>query len=200
MAFDMGFNFRGTAIYVTDPAYGVPVLGEVYPHTYTNGNGQSVNGGFDVVPATYDFSASNDPRIAGCNYSSTTRLFTVDLSSGSAPGAGNYLVDLAENINGQAHTIEVQLKDSSTVLVSVSGLAIAADHYVDATGADVGPCTTTWTGTRPTYAYLTTTATVLQNASALDFIGIAHFRLTKQAAATTTPTLPSSLMLLGVGM
>src|SRR6185503_21011020 len=107
MPFDMGWNYRASAGYVTDNIhYGVPVLFEIYPHTYTNGDGQSVNAGWDITSSSVaDRASGNDPRIAGINYgTSGTRVFTVDLASGSAPGAGAYTVDIAAGDARGSHT------------------------------------------------------------------------------------------------
>src|SRR6185503_13784763 len=127
MPFDMGFNFRANAGYVTDPNYCVPVLGELYPHTYTNVNGDSINAGFDSAPsgtvdrindATQGF--PQEIRLAGINYKSNNGspvLFKVDLSSGSAPGAGTYTVDLAVGDFNFSHQNAFQVKDTNTVLI-----------------------------------------------------------------------------------
>jgi hypothetical protein len=105
MPFDMGFNFRGTSGYVTDPSYAVPVLGEAYPNTYTNADGKSLNGGWTLAVSILDRASTNDPRIAGINYHfSSPRWFLLDLASGSAPGAGVYTVDIAYGDAGGGHT------------------------------------------------------------------------------------------------
>jgi hypothetical protein len=187
MAFDMGFNARGTAGYVTDGPEGVPLLGESYPHTYTNGNGDSINAGFDGFAGIIDWDSTNDPRIAGGNYSSTGgRTFTVDLSSGSAPGTGNYTVDLAfgDPTTGRSHNFE--LRDTSTVLIDGTNggtqYTTQADEYIDATLALIS-ATTTWTGTTVSKTFATTTANLVYNVQGTNLTILAHFRLTLQAGA-----------------
>jgi hypothetical protein len=44
MSFDFGLSFRNTLSYVTDPSY-VAVLFELFPHTYTNGQGNTLSAG-----------------------------------------------------------------------------------------------------------------------------------------------------------
>ena len=189
MAFDMGWNFRATAGYVTDDAhYGVPGLSETYPHTYTNGDGQSVNGGWDVSVAALDLDNTNDARLAGINFatSGVVRTFTVDLASGSAPGAGDYAVDLAcGNAVFSTPKVDFKLFDNATLLIDGTnggaGFNPAADHYRDATLTDVA-ATSSWTGTPVTKTFASTTVIF---GHGYDNIGdnwqVAHFRLTLQA-------------------
>ncbi len=192
MPFDMGFNFRATAGYVTDGPEGVPVIQDAYPHTYTNGNGHSLNGGWTATPdGIADRANTNDPRIAGINFkgnNGTPNIFQMDLSSGSAPGAGTYSVDLAFGDAGFGpHTIDFKVQDTSTVLIDGTnggaGWSIAQNHYRDATLADVA-ATTTWTGITMSKTFATTLAKVVFG---IDNVGenstLAHFRLTRQDAA-----------------
>lgn len=204
MAFDFGFNFRQTAGFVTDPAYAAPVLGEASPTTYTNGNGLSINAGWSVSlgATTINAAAANDPRIAGVNYHANDAAgphFDVDLSSGSAPGSGTYKVDLAVGHPGGANTQDFKLFDNTTLLIDGTnagvGINTAADHFVDATLADVS-ATTTWTGATANKVFATTTPKLqiaIDNIG--DFTTLAHFRLT--AVATFSMR---SLGLLGVGV
>lgn len=199
MAFDMGFDFRGTAGYVTDPSYAVPVLVEVYPHTYTNVDGKSINAGWNPGANMADRVNTNDPRIAGINYGdATTRTFVIDLSSGSAPGAGTYTIDMAIGDAGGSNTCEVTVKDNATALITLADTVVAAGHYIDATLTDV-TASTTWTGTTVSKTFASTTCNVVTNPSATaKFTTLAHFRLTLQAAGGTVATR-SMLMLVGVG-
>jgi len=207
MAFDMGFNYRSMAGYVTDPAYGVPVLLEIYPHTYTNGNGDSINAGWDSFPGDggkNDLDNTNDARIAGQNYhlnTGTPLRFKVDLSSGSAPGAGDYTIDVAVgHAAGGGQTQDFKVEDTATVLIDGtnggSGIAVAEDHYVDATLADIA-ATATWTGTSVAKSFATTLAQLGINYDNLGgtYTTLAHFRLTLVAAVQP----PSGLLLLGAG-
>lgn len=186
MAFDMGFNFRGTSGYVTDGAEGVPVLAEVYPHTYTNGNGDSINAGFvsGSGQGAANRSTGVDARLAGINYDGGTDDFQVDLSSGSAPGAGDYTVDLAVGDSGGGpHSGQVfWVKDNTTTLIDGSGpYSTAQNHFIDATLTDVAGGTT-WAGTAVSKTFASTTAKFGFNGQAA-VTYLAHFRLTKQEAA-----------------
>ena len=199
MPFDMGFNYRSSAGYVTDGPEGVPVLGETYPHTYTNGNGDSINAGWSgSLPATYDHASGNDPRLAGSNviyaFAGGQKTFTVDLSSGSAPGAGNYIVDLALwGATWETVDDHVWLYDDTTLLLDASnggsGYKLASNHWVDATLADV-TATTSWTGTTAPFTYATTTAKLVAGGEGIGFYTqVAHFRLTLGAAQSVVPVL-----------
>lgn len=208
--FDMGFNFRLTAGFPTnpDPNYSVPVLGEAYPHTYTAANGFSINGGFTVNNGgDVDSASTNDPRIAGYHYNANTPVspsnFQLDLSSGSAPGSGSYVTDFALGFaSGASVTTDAQLQDDTTTLIDATnggtGYAMTINHYIDATLADV-TATTTWTGTPATVAFATTTVNLKANIDSLagTYTCFAHFRLTKQTTAVSGP--PQRTMT-GVGL
>ncbi len=194
MAFDMGFNFRGTAGYVTDQSYAVPGLGEAYPHTYTNANGDSINAGAGGE-AALDRVATNDARIAGINYVSNTltKVWRVDLSSGSAPGASTYTIDLAVGDASAGHSAQwFQVFDTSTLLIDGSGggagLSTTTGHFIDASLANVA-ATTSWTGTPVSKTFATTIVELQYGLNGLaDVTSVAHFRLT-----LGTPTPPSGV-------
>ncbi len=180
MAFDMGFNFRGTSGYVTDPAYGVPVLAELYPNTYTNSNGDSINAGWDTnAPGTADRSTGVDVRLAGINFNSpSVRTFKVDLSSGSAPGAGDYTIDMAVGDVPFSHAQDITVKDTSTTLIAFTGTS-GAGEFFDATGTLRSPGTSSWDLVAVTVAktFATTLCTYAINDNS-GAVTLAHFRLT----------------------
>jgi hypothetical protein len=204
MAFDMGFNFRASAGYVTDGPEGVAELGYTYPHTYTNGNGYSINGGWSG-PGTFganDRNSGNDPRIAGRAYAgatNSTNTFSVDLSSGSAPGTGNYTLDLAAGDDGNISFEIFRVTDGTTTFVDTgtTALFVLAGHYLDANLTDIA-ATTLWTGVPLAITAGNVTINLDMNyGGANSYSTIAHFRLTLQAAANVI--MPRMLMLLGVG-
>lgn len=206
MPFAMGFNFRQTSGFVTDGAAEVPVLGgEAYPHTYTNANGYSINAGWDNTsgPQPVDEDASHDRRIAGKHYvyKDNNRNFDIDLSSGSAPGAGTYTIDLAigqTQNGGGTETQEFTVKDTTTALITESGQATAANHLLDATLANL-LATTTWAGTTVDKTFATTLCRLNVNPTgAGTYTQPSHFSLTLQAAGSAAK-LKSALMLQGVG-
>jgi len=190
MAFDMGFNFRATSGFVTDQNFAVPVLGEAYPNTYTNVNGDSINAGWDdLTSGVQNLTNTNDARIAGNNWHNNTgasHFFQVDLSSGSAPGAGTYTVDLAVGDSVTTRIADFQLKDNTTVLIDgtngAAGFTTAANHYIDATLVDVN-ATTSWTGATASKTFATTTVKFFVSSdNAGNATMMAHFRLTLAAA------------------
>jgi len=195
MPFDMGFNFRSTAGYVTDPAYGVPVLGEAYPHTYTNANGNRINAGWASTPAAvFNQNSGFDARIAGGNYGDGT--FTIDLSSGSAPGAGTYTIDHAMGLAGLGILQNIALiKDNTTTVVDLSnggaGYSTASSHFTDATAVD-NTGSISWAGTTTSAAFATTTAKVVMSHGTPDGTNacLAHFRLTLQAGGGGQSVVP----------
>jgi hypothetical protein len=196
MPFDLGFDFRSTAGYRTDPPYGVPALAEVYPHTYTNANGYSINAGSVGGDITNpgDYSATNDPRIAGKNgrgNDGNPKDFRVDLASGSAPGAGNYTVDIAFGDPLFTTNANFKLRDTTTVLIDGTNgatgyFALTVNQYLDASLALVAGGAT-WTGTPVAVTFATTTANLTLNYySGGGQDEIAHFRLTLAAPAGFT--------------
>lgn len=208
MAFDMGFDARATAGFVTDPSYGVPVLSEAYPHTYTAGNGNSINAGWDIAPTGQaDRVNTNDARIAGINYcanDATIRNFHVDLASGSAPGAGTYTVDFAIGDASGADNQYFRLFDNTTLLINGLnggvGFATAAGQFVDATLATV-TASSSWTGATTSKTFATTTA-LLEIGSTNNqggFTRLAHFRLTLQGGGAASFGSMGMLTLMGVG-
>lgn len=203
MPFDMGFNFRATAGYVTDQAYAVPVLAETYPNTYTNANGNSINAGWDGGVNTLDRSNTNDPRLAGVNYlpSASQRIFQVDLSSGSNPGAGSYTIDIAAGDQGNNLVEDFKILDNATLLIDGtnggSGFTpAAAGHFIDVTLTDV-TASVNWTGTTVSKTFASTTAYLVNNPDLLTapVASMAHFRLT----LATAKNRAGSMTLLGVG-
>lgn len=205
MAFDMGFDFRATAGFVTDPAYGVPVLAEAFPHTYTAGNGNSINAGWSVAPGgSQDRTNTNDARIAGDNFTNNVgvpSVFTVDLSSGSNPGAGTYTIDLAMGDSQAGRVGDFKVKDNTTVLIDGtnggSGFTTNTGHFIDATLTDVA-ASVTWTGTAVSKTFSSTTAH-LENGTLNNslFTLMAHFRLTQSATSIGSLGL---FTLMGVGV
>lgn len=194
-AFDMGFDFRNTAGFVTDAAYGVPALDDAYPHTYTNANGVSINAGWDGSVGAQDRVGTNDPRIAGIAYrpnTGTAKLFKVDLASGSAPGAGTYLVDVAIGGINDAQVVQnFKVLDDATVLIDGTnggaGYSIASGHFIDATLTDV-TASVTWTGTQVSKVFATTTAQIGTGwLVSGDNVLLNHFRLTQVTTTTSVP-------------
>lgn len=190
MPFDFGFDFRGDAGYVTDPSYAAPVLGEAYPHVYTNGDMQTVTAGFiSANAAGVDRDDTIDPRLAGINlWGNPGITFQVDL-----PQAGQYIVDFAV---GDASTFShptnpVVLLDNATVLSSFDGTnVIGATHgsFVDATGVTHDAPIADWDLVRNTATYtFATTTCILDLQVASDNACLVHLRLTLVEAPPPPP-------------
>ncbi len=148
-AWDVGFNFRSSASFVTDPTSTTFVSMEQtrYPTTRTIG-GQTVTFGWESVASSYavrDRVTSYDPRVAGINCQSDAELsvFRVDL-----PAAGSYVLGLGigdPSYGGTSHV--VVLSGASTSLLAVN-VVNPANYVGDATGTlRVG---TTWASTNAT--------------------------------------------------
>jgi hypothetical protein len=174
-------------------------------------DGFSINAGWTVTTGfgCFDDVATNDPRIAGAvdNFNGTDHgIFKVDLTSGSAPGSGNYSVDLAFGSHAQGlgnSDHDFYIKDNTTVVIDGtnggSGFQTAVDHHIDATLSDVS-ATTTWTGTPASVTFSSTAAFIVLNPDSLatKHTALNHFRLTLQSAGAAV-SHPKMLMLLGVG-
>jgi hypothetical protein len=192
---DFGWNWGGAGGFVTDQLFCTHSnSGDNYPHGFTNGNGQTITGGWDsTLGGQSNIDATNDPRLAGyVNASGSKSTFRVDLASGSGDGAGDYLIDIAVGwAFGSANNNSFKVRDNTTDLISQTDISVAGDTYLDATKTAVA-ATTMWTGTRVIKTFASTTCfvdinwDVTANASV-----IAHFRLTFVPAPSI---IPRSLM------
>src|SRR5438552_1744956 len=139
MPFDFAFDFRYSVGFVTDPTYAVFANHEhVYPRTYTNVDGLSINAGWSVSNvAEQDGDNTVDPRLAGDNYgaSGATETFTIDLSSGSAPGPGTYRIDMAlgDLLSGPFNEY-LQVRDNTTPVITINGTTVQVTQFIDASG------------------------------------------------------------------
>jgi hypothetical protein len=194
MPFDMGFNFRATSGYVSDPAYGVhvdaPGGGENYPVTKTNVNGDSVDCGWTATcDDTVDRDSAFDARLAGIAYrsnASAAAIYRIDLASGTCPGAGTYTLDIAA---GDANAAGVSLNtlqifDNATMILDLTnggaGYAAASNAFIDATGVSrTRTAGQPWNGATINKVFASTTLFIkfpMNNISGTTVL--AHFRLT----------------------
>jgi uncharacterized repeat protein (TIGR03803 family) len=131
-AWYIGFDFRASSNYVTDPPGDTYVLSTTaYPTTY-NGT----NYGWTDITKIYarDRSTLVDPRLAGINYAlnGTPGTFYVDL-----PASGTYNLSLAMGDEGyQECSVECQIQflDGTTVVDTVTGGPINLGYFYDAQG------------------------------------------------------------------
>lgn len=192
MVWDFAWDFRATENFVTDPTYAVWVPAQpgpyAFPHTFTNVNGDSVDAGWVTIGsgAEGNGTASDDPRIAGAVIvfnGESTGVFRVDLSTGTAPGAGTYAIDIAMGRGTDIGTNSGRVKDNTTIVVDLTngglGYATVAAHYIDATGTDRS-ATTTWNGVTVNAAFSSTTVNLEFGMSGNTYRSyLAHFRLTQ---------------------
>lgn len=131
MAWDKGWNFRGTVGFVTDGTNETYSIGAAYPET-RNG----VTFGWTVaLTGSVDRFAANDRRLAGISYKSNSdglaqSVFRVDL-----PAAGQYSVRLSMgDHDGPQAFLYCQILDGATPLLTINDVAgTAANVFDDAT-------------------------------------------------------------------
>ena len=128
----IGFDFRGSSNYVTDPPGDTYVLSSTaYPTTFNGVNFGWTNG--NLVQA-YNRSTQVDPRLAGMNYakSGSPATFYVDL-----PASGTYNLALAMGDDGYlacSIQCQVQFLDGSTILGTLSKGSENGGYFYDAQG------------------------------------------------------------------
>jgi hypothetical protein len=127
----IGFDFRNTAGFVTDPPGDTYVLpSTLYP---TKVNGMTF-GWVKLLADGRDRNASLDPRLAGVNFSNNgyPATFYVDL-----PSPGTYAVSLALGDAGYVACwvqCEVQFFDGNTLLLAVTEGGTGLAYFYDAQG------------------------------------------------------------------
>lgn len=137
MSYDIGFNFRATSGFVTDPANTTYSLGEAYPTTRSMASsGLSVTFGFataDIVSYMRDRDSGIDPRLAGLAQANSLALpdqtFRIDL-----PASGTWQINLAagEANNAQNAAWQILDSDGTTVLATQTATAVSAANWRDA--------------------------------------------------------------------
>lgn len=123
-----GIDFRTTLGFVTDPANCVIENAEVlftanYPRTLPNGNvvGWEISG---TGSNSRDRNAGNDPRLAGLENPASD--YRIDIA------AGNYNIYIAAGDASNSQGVSMAIKDTTTVLRSLSGSTGAANSFIDA--------------------------------------------------------------------
>lgn len=186
-SFDVGFDFRATQIFVTDPScctYEISTTVD-YPTTRTV-NGSSVTFGWESITgsgtfSTRDRSSGNDPRIAGVtqvtNDGTSTATFRVDL-----PNTGAYKIGLGFGDATSAQNTTLAVEDTSSAFITLSAVATTGTQYVDAAG-NVWTSSATWVSSNVTVAH-TFSSTILRlklgPLSSTRSSVISHLRITKQ--------------------
>ncbi len=136
---DVGFDFRATQSFVTDPAYAIfAAMGvTTYPTTATI-NGQAVTFGWESTGQSIgirDRNASIDPRLAGMNCQQNdgnTSVFRIDL-----PSTGTYSIGLAAGDSaGFTQNNYISIASATSTVLSVQAItgATSTPNVADAAG------------------------------------------------------------------
>lgn len=187
-AFDVGFNFRGTLAYVTDPAgtyfcsNSINTYPTVFGGTYTGGWRDGGSGGQFVAA---DRRSSVDPRLAGIIYTSRT----------ATPQQPRFQLDGVQGLNLDIHVAAGDANGDDPILFSMydgdpyaGGTLIAtvgpnniiSGQFADATGVLLGPPASTWvSGETPvTHTFVNNSFyLVLPYVSGANIV-VSHLRLT----------------------
>lgn len=136
-ALSIGFDFRATAGYVTDPA-NTQFVSDSPSYNGSNsctGNQTVICGWEGSVNGARDRNAAIDARLAGIVFidnNSGRTCFRVDL-----PAAGTYSIRVALGDAGNGQTNQLLIQDASSVLATIGApTATATAHFLDATGTD----------------------------------------------------------------
>jgi hypothetical protein len=187
----VGFDFRGTAGYVTDPGNTVFVGGSqggsaaAYPTvsgSVTYGYlGNSTNGAIGI-----NRNGSIDARLSGINYAnpgaSNPMIFEVDL-----PAAGTCTVELAAGDAAQANSSQtVKLADNGAVFQTVlSSATVNAGSFADAHGL-------IWTAAQWPGSNTALTHTFITNKFQLIYGDTAGYTVVSHLGITCAPIKKSS--------
>lgn len=159
LSMNVGFDFRNSGAFVTDPANTAQVTNSAFSYPQTQTPTGSVTWGWEASNSGQgDRNAAIDPRIAGAHFefnnSGSSPCFRVDLTS-----AGTYKIRLALGDDSFSGTHTVVIKDTSSVLRTIGPTATVAGSFLDATGTSYTD--TNWPGSNSTIT-LTFTTTILR--------------------------------------
>ena len=128
----LGFDFRNTASFITDPSGNTAVLpSTAYPTTV---NGITFGWANPHVVLGRDRSTTGDPRLAGINFVRNGRLatFYIDLP---APGTYNVSLAMGDASSPQCwRRCEIQFLDGNTVLATIASGLTEAGFFFDMAG------------------------------------------------------------------
>ncbi len=181
MSVNIGFNFRGSSGYVTDPANTTYSLGNTfeanYPITragYTFGWDPAGSGQVDFG---VDRNSGNDPRLAGIVFynGGPAATFQLDL-----PNAGTFDIYLAigDAVGGTGLTT-VTLKDNTTTLWSVTQASTTGNSFTDAQGNEYTAANWPANNMPQAATFATTTLRIVLGTSPA-FQGLAHLAVVEQ--------------------
>ncbi len=188
----VGFDFRGTQLYVTDPANTIAVLGDFYPMA-TQVNGVEVTYGWNTSSpavltcggstiAGIDRNASLDPRLAGVNYigPGACAVFRLDL-----PAPGDYQIQLAFGDANTAFTdfVGTFFDDASSLFSVTAGASLMAGEFIDATGV-TRTTPTDWVNNQVTKTLTFATSTLYFKMGGTDYNTVATLHVQRPSSAT----------------
>ena len=191
MPWDKGFNFRATAVFVTDGTDETYDIGTVYPVTR---NGATFGWAEASEGDARDRDALVDRRLAGImnrDNVETAKTWRLDL-----PATGDFTIRLAAGDTEFSRIEDLELLDDNTVFATVAdNVSVAQDNYLDATG--VTRTEANWPSQNATLSR-TFTSTILRVRIAglsapSGSSGIAHVFVSQVAAAEgPSATIPAS--------
>ncbi len=179
MAVDIGLNFRGTEVYVTDGAGETHVLeGDTYPTTR-----DGVTFGWeDGASDGRDRDSTIDARLAGIHFTANTLFerFRVDLDS-----AVSHDINAAFGDADFAAAADFEMRDDTTVFESHDVATAAKLEFIDA-GGTVRTSVSDWVSNN-TQISRTFTSTIFRMAMvkpvSASFSRIAHLKIAQAAAS-----------------
>ena len=189
----VGFDFRNSAGYVTDPPGDSYVLsGTAYP---TKSNGVTFGWVKTSLVQSRDRNAKLDPRLAGINFAANgmPATFYVDL-----PSAGAYNLSLALGDAGYQSCwvqCQIQFLDGNTVLATVTKGSTNMGYFYDAKGSNWSAAAwptsnvsqqVTLAGTRLTVVVGTSKAT--GDSTPIAFLGVAQVSGSPNFAISASPS------------
>lgn len=190
MAWDKGFNFRGSAGYVTDGANETYVTSDAYPTTRNGVTFGWTAGGADAG----DRSLTNAVELAGRNETvntGTQSVFRIDL-----PAAGDYDIRLANgspSANQDAQYLEIFDGATSVLVNDNRGHSNAVNEFYDAT--NVKRTAAAWPGSnlprRVTFSGTVLTLKLGTPASDINSTDIAHLFLSQVVGGSPQTASPS---------
>jgi len=191
---DFGFDFRSTAVFVTDPTYAAPVLAETFPTTYTNGLGQTMQAGWVSGGGNGTVTGLNrnvvDPRLSGINFISNTATPSFITFQVTLPAVGPWSITTAFGDTSGAQNQYVVLADNAVAFLTYTNIATALDSFMDTNGTVF--TRPNWISSNVPFVRLFSSATFTiqlgpNTPTGANASTIAHLRLTNLGVAETFP-------------
>lgn len=175
MAWDKGFNFRGTSGFKTDGTDETYVLADTYPVT-RNG----VTFGWEQAASAVDRDVASDRRLAGVNYfgnNGTGVNFRVDL-----PATGRYSLRCALGDRDAQTNNSGIFKDDTTTFLTLL-FSNAAYRHMDAAAVDYADADWVTSNSAITRVFSSSIMRLLIGSPATGFSTISHIFLSQLSGA-----------------